>query len=278
MAAGLDLNVLACRLRLSARRTLDFPVPASNRFRGALGFQLPEELFRPTGETGPSGLRDRPRPFVLRCHALDGRTVAAGTEFSLDLHLFTADPEPFQAAFDRLDWAEVVDFQLTRHVLNLGNRQQLSFSDSAAAITKQQVLFMTPTELKPHTGTEPPPFSILLARACERISALRSFYGDGPLAFDFRTLAAEAGAVRCAAGHIEWQTAQRRSGRTAQVHPLGGFTGFVEYEGALGPFRPWLEAATWTGVGRQTVWGKGLMVLPRAEPPVSSTAPPRSAR
>jgi hypothetical protein len=31
----------------------------------------------------------------------------------------------------------------------------------------------------------------------------------------------------------------------------------VEYAGELGEFLPWLRAARWTGVGRQTVWGKG---------------------
>jgi hypothetical protein len=41
------------------------------------------------------------------------------------------------------------------------------------------------------------------------------------------------------------------------VHPLGGFTGSAEYEGDLAEFLPWLRAARWVGVGRQTVWGKG---------------------
>ena len=49
----------------------------------------------------------------------------------------------------------------------------------------------------------------------------------------------------------------RKSGRTGQVHPLGGFTGEAEYEGELAEFLPWLRAARWVGVGRQTVWGKG---------------------
>ena len=35
--------------------------------------------------------------------------------------------------------------------------------------------------------------------------------------------------------------------------------GVAEYEGELGEFVPFLEAAQWTGVGRQTVWGKGAI-------------------
>jgi CRISPR/Cas system endoribonuclease Cas6 (RAMP superfamily) len=49
----------------------------------------------------------------------------------------------------------------------------------------------------------------------------------------------------------------RRSSRTGQIHPIGGFIGEAEYEGDLTEFVPYLRAAQWTGVGRQTVWGKG---------------------
>ena len=60
--------------------------------------------------------------------------------------------------------------------------------------------------------------------------------------------------TRCDLRHVQ---GERRSGRTGQVHPLGGFIGVGEYEGDLGEFVPILKAAEWTGVGRQTVWGKG---------------------
>ena len=53
----------------------------------------------------------------------------------------------------------------------------------------------------------------------------------------------------------------RRSSRTGQVHPIGGFVGEAEYEGNLTEFLPYLNAAKWTGVGRQTVWGKGHIEL-----------------
>ncbi|MBN9662672.1 MAG: CRISPR system precrRNA processing endoribonuclease RAMP protein Cas6 [Acidobacteria bacterium] len=269
MAAGLDLNILVCRLSLSARQRLSFPTPAANRFRGALGFQLPEELFRPVSSIGPSGLRDRPRPFALRCHHLDGQELEAGAGFSLNLHLFTQDPAPFQTAFQGLDWLEVLEWKTGSVRLNLApevEKQQVSFSGAPAGPEKRQVLFVTPTELKPHTGPEPPPFPILLARACERISALRTFYGGGPLEFDFRELVNQAHAVHCTGGLLEWHRAQRHSTRSGQIHPLGGFTGWAAYEGALTPFLPWLEAAAWTGIGRQTVWGKGVMELLPAQP------------
>lgn len=54
-----------------------------------------------------------------------------------------------------------------------------------------------------------------------------------------------------------WVEIERLSLRTRQSHSLGGFVGEVEFEGGLSRFVPYLRAGEWTGVGRQTVWGKG---------------------
>ena len=56
---------------------------------------------------------------------------------------------------------------------------------------------------------------------------------------------------------------------TSDVGMLGrlsqsvGVTEFelIEYEGELGEFVPFLRAAEWTGVGRQTSWGKGAITV-----------------
>jgi len=58
---------------------------------------------------------------------------------------------------------------------------------------------------------------------------------------------------------LEFSEAERRSAKTGERHPLGGFVGEAEYEGELGEFLPYLRAARWVGVGRQTVWGKGVI-------------------
>jgi hypothetical protein len=120
------------------------------------------------------------------------------------------------------------------------------------------VEFLSPTELK-HEGqvAARPRFDILFARIRDRVSALRELYGAGPLEIDFAGMGARAAEVRMAACGLERVDIERRSSRTGQSHPLGGFTGWADYEGALGEFLPYLEAARWTGVGRHAVWGKG---------------------
>ena len=100
-------------------------------------------------------------------------------------------------------------------------------------------------------------FAALFARVRDRISNLRALYGEGPLAVDFRAQAARAESVRMTASDVREEAAERRSSRTGQRHPMGGVVGWVEYEGELREFLPYLRAGEYTGVGRQTVWGKG---------------------
>jgi hypothetical protein len=122
------------------------------------------------------------------------------------------------------------------------------------AASRVRVSFITPTELK---GAERPEFGILFARLRDRISTLRALYQGGTLDIDFKGMAERAAMVkmiRCEIGHVE---AERVSRNTGQRHSLGGFVGFAEYEGEVGEFLPYLEIGRYTGVGRQTVWGKG---------------------
>jgi len=122
------------------------------------------------------------------------------------------------------------------------------------AAHRLRVRFLTPTELK---GTEQPEFGVLLARIRDRVSTLRELYGEGPLAIDFKDFGERASRVSMTSCEVAPVAVERVSRGTGQRHSLGGFTGFAEYEGDLTEFLPYLEIARWTGVGRQTVWGKG---------------------
>jgi hypothetical protein len=252
MAAGLDFEILTCRYSFLAREPIAFGFPAANRFRGYLGFQLPEPVFRPTLDAGPSGLHDRPRPFTVRAYSLDGRTLHPGQPFSFDLHLFWTDPKPFHHALRQLPWAELTNITTHHVALDLSPRPQ-----PCAAV---HVRFLSATELKPAVlPGELPAFHTLACRLRDRISALRATYGPGPLEMDFATFGRNAEDIITTGGELRWHNAARSSQRTGQTHPLGGFTGHVDYAGPLAPYLPWLEAGFYSGVGRQTVWGKGII-------------------
>jgi hypothetical protein len=242
------------------------PGKAGNVLRGALG------TVAPAPESGrPSGLAEPPRPFVLRAANLDGKRFAPGETFSLDINVF--DPlnplgDTFADIFSK--WARTGLGPRRGRVDFLGSEDDAVAVDLAgeAAVSKCSLcslLFRTPTELKGLAAPDQMSFGVLFARVRDRISTLRSLYGEGPLPIDFRTLADRAGLVRTLHCDLQYRDVWRRSSRTGVVHGIGGFTGQVDYEGELTEFLPYLRAAWWTGVGRHTVWGNGVMEIVHAE-------------
>lgn len=237
------------------------PGETANLFRGQFGKVLYRSLptiynrfFAPTQDSGPSGLHDPPRPFAFRVRHLDGAVL---DQFHIGLNVFeTNQPwhlgaghafaqalialahESLRAEFTKVEGSQPLHLPLT--------------SDLPAS--RVRVHFLTPTELKP---VVPPEFGILFARIRDRISTLRTLYGAGPLEIDFRAMGERARLIamtRCDLIHVD---AERVSRNTCQRHTLSGFTGVAEYEGDLTEFIPYLQIAAYTGVGRQTVWGKG---------------------
>ena len=223
-------------------------------------------MFAPAAANGPSGLADRPRPFVFRANHLDGRTVAPGEAFHFNFHWFDLRRPSVKLAiraFAELateglgperSAAELVD------VTGGDTPLMVSLDPAGARVDRVTLRFETPTELKAdgHSVAEPE-FAILAARIRDRISTLRALYDEGPLKLDFREFTERAAQIRMTRCDIRHLDVSRRSSQTGQVHPLGGFVGEAEYEGDLTEFIPYLHAAAWTGVGRQTAWGKGVL-------------------
>ena len=244
---------------------------AANAIRGAFGLALHRtattdeyaRLFKPRAAEGASGLADVPRPFVFRCSHLEGLDAPREAGFAIDVHFFDRADSTiarFETAFAA--W-ETLGLGPARARVRLDRMEAfpactLSLEAGAEVAERVTIRFVTPTELKADGAVAPrPEFAALFARVRDRIATLRAIYGDGPLGIDFAALGKRAAAVRMTRCDIRWERAQRRSGATGQVHPMGGFTGEAEYQGRLAEFMPWLRAAQWTGVGRQTVWGKG---------------------
>jgi hypothetical protein len=250
----------ACRFHFSARDVMHFPPgQAGNVLRGTLGSTLRKitctedysRIFEPASAGGgPSGLADWPRPFVIRAASLDGQTLKPGDPFSFGLNLFDIrNPaiEHFTRAFAQ--WAQLVSVEHSRVVVDL--------NPGSAPVSRIRIEFQTPTELKVAGGVGNAEFSVLLARARDRLSTLRSLYGAGPLEIDFRGLAERARWVKTVRCELRRVAVERRSSRTGQRHGIGGFIGVAEYEGDLAEFVPYLQAAHWTGVGRHCTWGNG---------------------
>ena len=229
-------GLFVAQLRLVARSPISFGAhSAANLIRGQFGRELFEErpelyhhLFAPSS-AAPSGLKDPPRPYVLRTRNLDGLSFRAGEEVPFTVHLFD-------------------------HAWMEAERISLSLDPRGESVRRVKVEFLTPTELKGGEGAD---FGVLFARLRDRISSLRALYGEGPLEIDFRGMGERARNIRVVEQSLKHVDRNRTSRASGDSHPIGGFIGEAIYEGDLGEFLPYLEAGYWTGVGRQTVWGKG---------------------
>jgi hypothetical protein len=200
---------------------------------------------------------------VFRCRHLDGQSFNVEEVFAIRLNVFLRDGSVFAALEKAFRAMGATGFGLERSramVLPEPELKRLccSLDPGRETVRRIRVRFESPTELKVNdTATDQLKFGDLFGRMRDRLRLLSSLYGPGPLAVDFRRLNESAARIETAQCQLEHVTAERHSSRTDQTHPLGGFIGWTDYEGDLGAFVPYLRIAEWTGVGRQTVWGKG---------------------
>jgi hypothetical protein len=287
---GKAANILRGALGVIFRRIACVPQCRDARTCGMRDTCPYARIFEPIADgAGPSGLADWPRPFVFRARHLDGRTVPAGESFHFDLHVFSLDrdvlayfiltfaalareglgPRRGKAELRRVRRLpvgalpeQVLYEQSTQMITSSLDAVSLDLTPPGAAPPRIRVEFLSPTELKhEHKIANRPEFPILFGRIRDRISTLRKLYGPGALDIDFQGTNARAGAIRMTSCQVRRQESERRSTRTGQAHSIGGFVGTAEYEGDLAEFLPYLEAARWTGVGRQSVWGKGEIAV-----------------
>lgn len=246
-------------------------------------------IFAPRGTNVPSGFADMPRPFVIRPGFLEERTEPGG-EFQFDLHVFDRDREIAQtigdcltelserglgpsrgrAVLERVEVLALDGGVAERHGPlpdweQMGPPGVLSTEAVEHAPSRLRVRFATPTELRAdgRVSREAPDFAVLVARVRDRFSGLALGYGEPAEGFDYKGLVERAGAVHTVESRVEYHNAGRFSTRSRRYETLGGFTGCAVYEGPVGEALGLLRSAYWTGVGRQTVWGHGaLMVEP----------------
>jgi hypothetical protein len=227
---------------------------AGNTIRGLLGTGLAEQIFRPRLQAGPSGLADPPRPFILRASHLNGRALAPGDAFYIDIHTFDREGDIAAEIARGFAAASRLGFEIETLAIQGDFSIDLASREPARSLI---VRFVTATELKGAGAENPAAFSILFSRIRDRVATLRRLYGAGPLDADFRGLGERSRNIRTVRTNLMQRRIFRRSSRTGEVHGIGGFEGAAEYAGDLAEFAPWLRAACWTGVGRHTVWGNG---------------------
>jgi hypothetical protein len=257
----IEFRLEVLRFTFEARERVEFGPAAANTFRGAFGHILrnvasPEvyaRWFEPPARSGPSGFADPPRPFVIRSHELDGRSFEVGERLSVDAHAFLpGGTAVFESVFAELGRQRLVGSEGREVVAPVVGGEERG---------ELELRFQTPTELKSGgVVLRDAPFEVVVGRAADRVGELSRLYGSG-LELDHRGLRERARLVRVVSSELQWERRSRTSSRTGQTHPVGGFVGRARYSGKCGEFVNLLRAAYWTGIGRQTVWGKGVVVV-----------------
>ena len=129
------------------------------------------------------------------------------------------------------------------------------------ACRRLRLRLLTPTCLKADGKViREPEFHHIFKRVRDRVNALSTFFGSGPLEADFRGLGERAEKITTVNSHYEWVELARTSSRTGQRHELSGVVGEVTFEGDFGEFLPWLAVAEWVHVGRHAAWGNGRLL------------------
>ncbi|HLJ28572.1 MAG TPA: CRISPR system precrRNA processing endoribonuclease RAMP protein Cas6 [Candidatus Angelobacter sp.] len=135
------------------------------------------------------------------------------------------------------------------------NERIISFPEPLKTI---RIQFLSPTWIKSENQViRKPDFFPILKRLRDRINALSTFFGSGPLNVDFAGLGKHAEHVRTVSCSIRWEDRFRTSSKTLQRHELSGFVGEAVYTGELGEFLPWLTLGELVHVGKHTAWGMG---------------------
>lgn len=139
---------------------------------------------------------------------------------------------------------------------------ELPDPDGSAPTQRIKIRFLTPTFLRADGEVvRRPEFHHLFKRLRDRINALSTFFGDGPLDLDFWGLGERTEKVRTVSAQVEWVERFRTSSKTRQRHELSGFVGEATYEGQLDEFLPWLALGELVHVGKHTAWGNGRIEL-----------------
>ncbi|MBI3786302.1 MAG: CRISPR system precrRNA processing endoribonuclease RAMP protein Cas6 [Deltaproteobacteria bacterium] len=133
--------------------------------------------------------------------------------------------------------------------------------------------FLTPTTLK--SGSSPghegeavrhPAFHHVLKRLRDRVNALSTFYGDGPLNIDFKALGTAAEEIRTVEDATRWVDRSRFTRRRGVTHDLSGFAGRLTVQGNLQPFLTLLRAGEYLHIGKNAVFGNGWLRIEAATP------------
>ena len=224
---------------------------AGNTFRGAL----------------TPLLQDRASLVIPRVSGLDRLRVAPGTDYEFGFFLLRPD-EDLSACLET-SVKEIAESGIgagrgrSRLTGIRRSDQEFNLSYGTIPCSRIRIRFVTPVELKIAGQSGPPgEFSTLFRRVSQRLRTIwKAQTGSDIPSGTLRDLWSGSTTIQTIVSDLRRDRRFRRSSRTGQSHPIGGFRGSIDYSGELGPYLTWLRAAECTGIGRHTAWGNGEIAI-----------------
>jgi len=99
-------------------------------------------------------------------------------------------------------------------------------------------------------------FALLMQELIRRLGGLSEAYCEGHRP-ELKNLLERVSDVRTAKSLLFREYVERYSRRQDLRHPIGGLKGFLQLEGNLEPFMPYLRLGEWLHLGKQTTFGLG---------------------
>jgi hypothetical protein len=133
-----------------------------------------------------------------------------------------------------------------------------SEKNSDSAVLKVKVNFETPMRIKFEKDIpKAMDFETLVRHMLRRMSSLLNHHGSGEPRLDYKGMIERSRSVRIIENTMAWLDWQRYSSRQDKKMFMGGFTGSVVYEGAIGEYLHLLDFCSRVHVGKNTVFGLG---------------------
>ena len=229
--------------------------------------------FRELGATGFGLNRARVQLTRVEAIAADGaptivyearsNVVRPAPPMMLQVGEKNTPPEPKGERRDR--------FQVDSDPAHEASEAHLSIQRQFPTTSKENEIsldFLTPATLRVGSTVDRdgmivrhPAFHHVLKRLRDRVNALATFYGNGPLDLDFKALGEAAEQIQTADDQTRWVERSRFSRRRDVSHDLSGFVGAVTFRGDMTPFRPLLRIGEYVHVGKNAVFGNGWFVI-----------------
>lgn len=135
---------------------------------------------------------------------------------------------------------------------------QKSQQSDAARSQRVMVFFETPLRIKWHGQyTSDPQFHVIFRNILRRVTGLLQFHHGEEGRGDFAPLLRRAEQIQLVRQETRWVDQSRYSARQDVKMKLGGIVGWVQYEGDLAEFLPWLRVAELLHLGKNTVFDLG---------------------